>query len=153
MATGLKEADAASDDFRTKARGAFVWKMSTRNHWVLSVDGITVGAAVRSPRWKKYGHTRPWYLEIFGSRFGHGLGSEGFEFLDDAQEAVQSELIKIVGRIAAALPLVEMEALRQVANAARRHYEDGPSPSTNIALGDALRMHAASVRKAKAARG
>lgn len=102
-ATALKKADVASMAFRTRGRDAFTWKMSTRNHWVLSVAGITVGAAVRSPRWKKYGHTKPWYLEIFGSRFGHGLGAAGFEFLDDAQEAVERELIGVIDRIAAAL--------------------------------------------------
>lgn len=49
-----------------------------------------------------------------------------------------------------AAALTEIEALREVANAAKVHYEDGPSPPTWIALGDALRTYAAFKPGAKA---
>lgn len=100
MSAGRNNVAINGEDMTLEIRGPFRWEASTKNRWHLTIDGIHVGNAWRSPSWKRHGHTKPWRPEVFGSSFAFaGMRPNEFRTLDEARRAVERFVCGAVGRI------------------------------------------------------
>lgn len=82
------------EDVSSMFHGPYKWKASTRNRWALYVADIHVAVVERSRSWKSMGQAKPWFVEIFGSRYVSGLSGDknAFRTLDLARTAAEKEL-------------------------------------------------------------
>jgi len=82
--------------------GKFVWKESTRDRHYAVVGHGSIDVH-RSRSWKRYGHEKPWRLELFGNPHVSRLE---FADLDEAKRMAETMAIEMLGKAAEDIGMV-----------------------------------------------